>query len=135
MAQTEGSQMTIATKTHTHAGLKLAAAATGVALALAQADPFGIIMQGRAEALRRLEAVLAKGEASIAELQAILPLLEGFVMRLLEDAIECGYHVAGGGHGDVFSILQAVVEELKNPRHPYQPGRSKPKSYPPLASA
>ena len=125
----------IATKTRPHARLKLAAAAAGTALALAQADPFAIIMQGRAETLRRLEAVLAKGTTSIAELQAILPLLEGFAKRLLEDAIGCACHVARGGHGNVFSILQGVVEELKNPSRPYQPGRSKPKSYPPLASA
>jgi hypothetical protein len=61
--------MTIATKTSSRARLKLAAASAGTALALAQADPFAIIMQGRAEALRRLEAVLAKGKTSIAELQ------------------------------------------------------------------
>jgi hypothetical protein len=127
--------MNIATKTRSRARLKLTAAATSVALALAQADPFATIMQGRAEALKRLEAVLAKGETSIAELRAVLPLLEGFAMRLLEDAIGCACHVAGGGHGNVFSILQGVVEELKNPSRPYQPGRSKPKSYPPLASA
>jgi hypothetical protein len=125
--------MTIATKTRSHARLKLAAATAGTALALAQADPFGIIMQGRAEALRRLEAVLSKGETSIAELRAVLPLLEGFAMRLLEDAIGCLAHQLNGGQGSYGQILRGVVGELKNPQWPYQPGRSKAKSYPPLA--
>lgn len=121
------------TKNRPHAGLKLTAAATSVALALAQADPFATIMQGRAEALQRLEAVLAKGETSITELRAILSLLEGFSARLLEDAIGCLAHLLRSGQGSYDQILRGVVGELKNPQHPYQSGRAKPKAYLSLA--
>jgi hypothetical protein len=125
--------MMITTKTRPHAGLKLTAAANSVALALAHADPFATIMQGRAEALQRLEMMLAEGEASIAELRAVLPLLEGFSARLLEDAIGCLAHQLRGGQGSYDQILRGVVGELKNPQHPYQSGRAKPKAYLPLA--
>jgi len=121
------------TKTRPHAGLELTAAANSVALALAHADPFATIMQGRAEALQRLEMMLVEGEASIAELRAILPLLEGFSARLLEDAIGCLAHQLRGGQGSYDQILRGVVGELKNPQHPYQSGRAKPKAYLPLA--
>ncbi len=87
------------------------------------------VTQQRREALARLEAIIAKGQTSPAELRAILPLLEGHARGLLEDvigALSCGSSVWS-------DMLRYLPRELRRPTTQYQPGLAAPVPYPPLA--
>lgn len=119
-----------------NARLKLAAADTGMALAQNQQkspkQTLVGVMQCRAEALQRLDTIIAKGEVSVVELRAILSLLEGFAFRLLEDAVGFALHEYRGGGQDfsgTFSTLRRVARELRDPLTQYQPGRRAPVPY------
>jgi len=76
------------------------------------------VTQQRREALARIEATIAKGETSIAELSAILPLLEGHARGLLEDVIGA----ASCGSPAWSDMLRYLPRELRNPTTQYQPG-------------
>lgn len=120
--------MSTVTKTKTgNARLRLAGAAAAASLALDQNQVPAHVMQGRRDALRLLEGIIAEGSASLAQLKAIGAMLEGFAGRLLQDCI--GAMQCGANWG---STLNLVADELKAPSHQYQPGRAKPVPYLPL---
>ena len=79
------------------------------AAALAAAE---VALARQQDAAPMLDSILAEGQASIAQLETILPLLEGHAKGLLEDAIGCMLHVQQGGKGDWFSIVRHAREAI-----------------------
>jgi hypothetical protein len=116
--------MTTVTKTKTATKRK------AKALAIADASlALNRLALDRAEALSRIEALLAKGSATFDELEAIVPLLEGHARGLLEDVIgakSCGSQAWG-------EMLAYLPRELRKPSVQYQPGLGRPVPYPHLA--
>jgi len=110
---------TIKTRSRTAANQRKRLAEADAALALAN------VTQQRREALARIEAIIAKGESSIAELSAILPLLEGHARGLLEDVIGA----ASCGSPAWSDMLRFLPGELRCPTTQYQPGLEAPVPY------
>ena len=118
--------MTTATVSKTKATSKRKAKALAIADASLALNRLAL---DRAEALLRIEALLAKGSATFDELEAIVPLLEGHARGLLEDVIgakSCGSSAWG-------EMLAYIPKELRNPHTQYQPGLAAPVPYPHLA--
>lgn len=110
------------------ARLRLAGAAAAASLALTDAQVPAHVMEARREALQMLEQIISEGSASVDQLRTIEALLEGFAGRLMQDCI--GAKQAGANWA---STLYLVADELKAPTVGYQPGRTKPAPYQPLA--
>ncbi len=82
-----------------------------LAAALAEAQ----LALARHDALAMIEAIFARGETSLAELEALMAMLPPGTdaFRLAEDAAGCARHILRGGGGNVFATLTHVAGVLR----------------------
>ena len=63
----------------------------------------------RQAAIRDVDRILARGECSIAELEAMKPLVQGYASRVLEDVIGCAFHPNGNPFGMLASFRGTLI--------------------------